>query len=82
MEGLEAQQIEQAIFLHDVLKRFAYIAIEITEHLGQAQPVIPDLHQFAEEIAKELLQEAEALEAGKQRLQRGGLEYWLSRHLE
>lgn len=82
MEGLEAHQVEQAIFLHDVLKRYAHIAIDITEQLRQAQPVIPDLHQFTEEIARELLQEAEALEAGKQRLQRGGLEYWLSRHLE
>ncbi|MNW34859.1 hypothetical protein D3C74_118460 [compost metagenome] len=82
MEGLEAQQVEQAVFLHDALKRYAYIAVDIAEQLRQAEPVIPDLYQFAEEIARELLQEAEALELGKQRLQRGGLEYWLSRHLE
>jgi len=77
MQGIRAEEIEEAVYTRNVLSRYAAIAADLARGLSEQKPVITGLASFAVGVADDLVQAAAYIAREKQRLLRGGLHYML-----
>jgi hypothetical protein len=77
MQGIRAEEIEEAVYTRTLLSRYAAIAADLARGLSEQKPVITGLSGFAACVADDLVQAAAYVVREKQRLLRGGLQYLL-----
>lgn len=76
--SLQRGEVEQSVYLGDTLDRYAAIAEESHESLRNLPVHAPHVIAFHETLLKELQMEAADIQNGRQKLQHGGLNYYLS----
>jgi hypothetical protein len=81
-EGLEPEQIQEAIYVRGTLTGYADIAGKAVHELESLEPAIPGLRMFTHSIAEELGEEAAEIETGRSHLRRGGLDFWISKNMK
>ncbi|MFM9276509.1 hypothetical protein [Paenibacillus jiagnxiensis] len=77
MQGIRAEEIEEAVYTRNVLSRYAAAAADLARALTKRNPAIPGLASFSVGIADDLVQAAAYIAREKQLLLHGGLQYIL-----
>ena len=81
-EPITIGHIKNAIFIHDVMKRYTEIAIRNHTYIQQLNLNLPYLLSFHETLVNDLIKDAELIENDKILQTHGGLHYFLSKNIK